>query len=300
MKRGLLLMMVLIGLFVVANAAFAEDVIEAPAAADGEGTSVEVDDADADDPAAPAAAAPAAKAPDARKLSDFVPCVIVVKIDGKPAEDGTVIIRDQVEKDTVMRLGIEKGRQRATLHRDHHYIVRYRSGNLKFEADKPVWLGKVVELAKIVITYNSQTKKWGFTWDKFGDTERCSLYFNIKRANDKPVHGYHLTLICEPDHVVLQDVPIGDDGKITWFLPKPDEGEEADKYFALLASNRGADLRYRFRVGPKSQRVRQEFVLRSRPRKPGIPDKPVTPPGVAPAPAPAPTGTGVVPTEGGM
>ncbi len=266
----------------------------------GDPATIEVDD-DNDpgqaEPTGSAAAAPAAVAAAKAKPDAYAPCVVRVNIDGKPAEDGVVILRDQVEKDTIIRLGISDGSERTTLQKDHHYTVQYVSGPLKFQADHPVWLGEKVDSAKIIINYNSKTKKWAFSWDKFGDTERCSLYFLVRRANDKPVPGYRLTLIREPHRVVMQDVELGKDGKLNHFLPKPEKGEGVDKYFALLVSNFGPDLRYRFRVGPESLRVRQEFMIRARN------GKKVEPPiGKPPAvePQKMPPASAAVPADGNM
>ncbi|MBF0499227.1 MAG: hypothetical protein HQM09_03800 [Candidatus Riflebacteria bacterium] len=198
---------------------------------------------------------------DAGKLA---PVKIFVTIDGKLADGGIVEIIDNVadssgafEHDGFV---VASGTAKTTLRKDHNYLIKYTEGDLKFKSDGPVFLGETTEAARINIAYNTKAKKWAFDWKKFGDNEKCSLYIDIKRSNGSVPQDYHITLL-DDRRVVLRDVWFGKDGKFSFLLPKPDKGEKADVYFALLTSNHGPDFRYKFAVGVESNRIRHELVI---------------------------------------
>ena len=218
-------------------------------------------------------AQPPAVVPPEQDPVTYAPVKIVVNIDGKPAEGGNVTLVDKVDNVTMVSLGIDNGTAKTVLRKDHHYMVKYTSGDLKFKSDGAVWVGEPTDSAKVIISYNSKNKKWEFTWKKFGDNEKCSLYIDVKRSNGSVPKNYHITLIND-NQVVLQDVWFGKDGKFSFLLPKPEKGEPIDKFFALLTSNSGPDFRYRFHVGPESNRIRHELVIPAKkaPKDPTSPE----------------------------
>ncbi|MFZ2956539.1 MAG: hypothetical protein WA705_06590 [Candidatus Ozemobacteraceae bacterium] len=209
-------------------------------------------------------------------VETYAPVKIFVHIDGKPVDSGVVVINDR--EDTILTLGISNGTAKTILRKDQGYLITFSGSGLKFKSNGPVFLGKGVDSARIEIAYNSKQQKWAFNWKKFGDHERCSIYVNIKRSNRTVPKDYRITLL-EGKHVILKDVWFGKDGKFTFLLTKPEKGEQNDRYFALLTSNQGPDFRYKFSVGPQSNRIRHELVIPAKGSKepnPGTPRAPGT------------------------